>query len=88
MNKLTLISPRKHPLQPLVEGALRNELRLLKAGIRRTEQRVQEFETRYGMISDEFLQRFENDELEETLTFAEWIGECRLLIRLREKVCQ
>jgi len=37
------------------------------------------------MITQEFLSRYENDEMEETLDFAEWIGESRLLERLREK---
>ena len=85
MGELTLISPRKRQLKPLVEAALDNELRLLGAGIRRTEQKLQEFETRYGLPSAEFIQRYEQDELEETLEFAEWIGEYRLLERLQEK---
>jgi phage shock protein A len=85
MAELTLISPRKRQLKPLVEAALRTELRLLEVGIRRTEQKVQEFETRYGLPSAEFIRRYEQDELEETLEFAEWIGEYRLLQRLREK---
>ena len=66
MAELTLISPRKRQLKPLVEAALDNELRLLGAGIRRTEQKLQEFETRYGLPSAEFIQRYEQDELEET----------------------
>jgi len=68
-----------------VEAALHNELRLLEAGIRRTERKVQGFETRYGLLSAEFIRRYEQDDLEETLEFAEWIGEYRLLERLREK---
>jgi len=94
MAELTLISPRKRQLKPLVEAALHsvlviqdkcNELRLLEAGIRRTEQKLQGFETRYGLPSAEFVRRYEQDRLEETLEFAEWIGEYRLLQRLREK---
>jgi len=84
MTELTLISPRKRQLKSLVKAALQNELRLLEAGIRRTEQKVREFETRYGLTSAEFIRRYEQDELEETLEFAEWIGEYRLLERLRE----
>jgi len=68
-----------------VEGALQNALRLLEAGIRRSEQRLQEFEARYGLSTPDFVQRYENDELEETLEFAEWIGEFRLRQRLQEK---
>jgi phage shock protein A len=72
-------------LKPLVEAALQNELRLLEAGIRRTEQRLQEFEAQYDLSSAEFVCRYEQDELGETLQFAEWIGEYLLLERLREK---
>ncbi len=85
MAELTIISPRKRQLKPLVETALRNELRLLEAGIRRTEKKLQELEARYGLPSAEFIRRYEQDELEESLEFAEWIGEYRLLERLQEK---
>ncbi len=85
MSALTLTSPHQRPLRPLVEDAIRNEVRYLQSGIRRTEQRLRTFEARYGFSSQEFLRRYENDELPETLEFAEWVGECRLLERLREK---
>ena len=85
MAELTLISSSQRPLQPLVEGALQNELRLLEAGIRRSDLRLQEFEACYGLSTTDFVQRYENDELEETLEFAEWIGAYRLRGRLLEK---
>lgn len=85
MAELTLVSPSQRPIQPLVEGALQNELRLLEAGIRRSEQRLQEFEARYGLPTTDFIQCYENDALEETLEFAEWVGEYRLRERLLEK---
>lgn len=86
MAKLTLISTRDYSLQPLVEAALANELRSLEAGIQRTEQRLREFEHKHQMTTVEFIAQYENDELPETLEFAEWIGEYRLLMRLRDKV--
>lgn len=85
MTELTLISKRQRPLKPLVEAALANESRLLEAGIQRTEKRLRDFEAQYQMSTDEFLRCYENDELEETLEFAEWIGEYRMLERLCEK---
>lgn len=85
MSQLTLLSNRNRPLRPLVEAALNNELRLLEAAIRRTEQRLQSFEQKYRMGTAEFLARYERDELPESLEFAEWVGEHRLLLRLREK---
>jgi len=86
MSELTLISPYQRSLKPVVQAALENELRLIVAGIRRTEQRLGEFERRYQMSTQDFISRFENDEIEENLEFDEWIGEYRLLERLHEKV--
>lgn len=85
MAELTLISTTQRPLKPLIEAALANELRLLEAGIRRTEQRIHQFETKHKLTTAEFIYRYENNELEESLEFAEWIGEYRLLQRLQEK---
>jgi len=68
-----------------VETALANEVRLLEVGIRRTERRLREFEATHRMTTKDFVRRFENDELDETLELAEWIGEYRLLQRLSDK---
>lgn len=86
MTDLRLVSTRKRQLKPLVEAAIANELRLLEAGVRRTEQRLLEFEEKYSLGTQKFISRYENDELEETMDFDEWIGEFRMLTRLREKV--
>lgn len=85
MNQLTLMTTANRPLRPLVEAALNNELRLLEAAIKRTEERLRTFENAHDMSSADFLVRYESDELAETLDFADWIGEYRLLNRLREK---
>lgn len=85
MTELVLVSSRQLPLRPLIETALTNEVRLLEIGVRRTERRLRAFETAYQMTTREFVRRFENDELPETLELAEWIGEYRLLQRLNEK---
>lgn len=85
MTEITLRSPSSRPLKSLVEAALQNELRVFEAGISRTLQKLQDFEKQYRMSTTDFVQRFENDQLQETLEFAEWIGEYRMLERLREK---
>jgi hypothetical protein len=85
MEELKLISSYQRPLRPLIETALQNELRLLQVNIKRTKQNLSQFETRFGLSTSEFIQRFENDELPETLDYVEWVGEYRLLIRLHEK---
>ena len=85
MAELRLISDHERQLKPLVEAALKNELRLLEAGINRTQQNMRKFEERFHLSTLEFIGRYENDEMEETMDYAEWIGEYRMLERLREK---
>lgn len=85
MAELVLVSKRQGSLRPLVEAALTNELRLIEAGIARTERSMRDFEARYGLLTADFIRRYENDELEETLEYDEWVGEHRMLIRLKEK---
>lgn len=85
MSTLTLVSSHPLPLKPLVGSALRKELRLWEAGIRRSTEKIAALEQRHDLATSAFVQRYENDEMEETLELAEWIGEQRLLARLEEK---
>lgn len=68
-----------------VEAALHNELRLLESGIRQTKNRLKKFEEKYNMTTENFIFNYENDAIGETLEFAEWIGESRMLERLTDK---
>jgi hypothetical protein len=86
MNELKLVS--QYPIRPLVEGAIRAALHDAEVGIRTTEQRLREFEAAYQMLTEVFVQRYEDDEFEETLEFGEWIGEYRMLQDLREDAVQ
>ena len=85
MGDVRLVSSRDRDLKPLVAAALENELRVIQTGIKRTEQRLRGFEKKYELGSSEFLRRYENDKLSDSLEFAEWIGEIRMLERLKEK---
>ena len=84
MAALTLTTCCERSLRAMVEAAIDKQLRLLQAGIQRTQRRLRTFEARYSLSSKERVRRYENDELRETLGYAEWVGECRLLERLRE----
>ena len=86
MTELTLVSSYQYPLQNLIKSALANQLRLLQAGLQRTQQRLKLFETKYKLSTSIFITRLENDELEETLDFIEWLGEYNMLKRLEQKI--
>lgn len=85
MHELKLVSKAEHMLRPIVEAALENELRLIEAGIRQTEQHLKKFEEKYQLDTHDFITDYENDQFDETMDFIEWIGEYKLLKRLTEK---
>jgi hypothetical protein len=85
MTDVRLVSEGNRELKPLVEAALANELRLIEAGLKQAENRIRAFERKYQMAMNEFLSRYENDEIEEGGDFDEWIGEIRLMQRMEEK---
>ncbi len=88
MTELKLISKQSTPIQPIVQNAIDSFVRSSEDGIQKTQQRLREFEHKYQMTTREFIQRYENDELDETLEFGEWIGESRMLQGLLEDVEQ
>lgn len=73
----TITADSKINLKPLIEGALRSEVRLLEIGVERTLEHVRAFEQRYGMSFEEFERAFEAGLLADDLDFVEWAGETR-----------
>ena len=59
-------------LKPLLEMAIRNQLKALQHGISRTKERIAEFEKRVGMSSEEFQAKLQENGLEETLETIDW----------------
>lgn len=86
MTELRLISRQSVSIQPIVQNAIDSFVRSSEDGIQKTQQRLSEFERKYLMSTREFVQRYENDELDETLEFGEWVGESRMLQGLLEDV--
>lgn len=86
MNELVLKSTNAYPMHSLVEAALENQERLLRAGIARTQKRIEHFEALYATNSVDFQHRFERDEWAESLDALEWLGELKMLILLNQKL--
>ena len=85
MAELKIICEYPDSVKQLIEEAVSKRMASLEDGIRRTEERIKEFEGKYQMSTEEFLRRFENDELQHRLDmeFDEWVGESRMLKGLR-----
>lgn len=85
LGQVTVTTEAPNVLKPLLRVALQNEAKALAHGIKRTRERLDAFETRFGMTSDEFERRFGAAELVETLDFIDWFGEIRMLSVLNEQ---
>jgi hypothetical protein len=59
-------------LKPLVEAAIRNQLKALQHGINRTKERILEFEKRVGISSEELEKKMQAEEIDETIETIDW----------------
>ena len=84
MAELKLRSKDPDSLRRIIQSALSERLQSVKAGIKKTEERIQEFETKYQLSTEEFIARFNNDELSHSFDFDEWIGESKILAHLQQ----
>jgi hypothetical protein len=83
--QLVITTSDKASLRPLLESAIANQKKALKAGIDRTRERLAEFENQYGMSSPEFERRLHARELDETFEFTDWRMEIGMLALLERK---
>ncbi len=86
LEQLIVTTHDKALLKPLLQVAIQSELKSLEIGLRRTQERLAEFEQRFSMVSAEFERRFLARELNETLDFIEWLGEIKMLRLLERKL--
>ena len=74
-------------IKPLVETAIRNQLKSLQHGATRTKERIAEFEKNAGMTSAEFEKKLQDGKIEETVETIDWNMELAAL-RLLENQYQ
>lgn len=87
LQEIVIKSNAEEPIKPLVESAIRNQLKTLQHGITRTKERIAEFENRLGMTSAEFEQKLQAGNIEETIETIDWNMELAAL-RLLESQYQ
>ncbi len=66
-------------LKPLLEFAMRNQLKALEHGIARTKERIAQFEQRGGMSAAEFEKKLQANEIPETMDSIDWSMELAAL---------
>jgi hypothetical protein len=87
LQEIVIKANAEESLKPLVEVAIRNQLKALQHGITRTKERITEFEKRAGMSSHEFEEKLQDGKLEETVETVDWNMEL-VALRLLENQYQ
>jgi hypothetical protein len=84
MAELKLRSKDPDLLKRIIQSALSERLQSVKEGIKRAQERLQEFEVKYQLSTEEFINSFNNNELSHSFDFDEWIAESRMLAHLQQ----
>ncbi|MGK7886962.1 MAG: hypothetical protein AB4057_20330 [Crocosphaera sp.] len=84
MPELKIKSKDPESLRRIIESALSERLQSVKAGIKKTKERLLSFEAQYQLSTEQFINRFNNDELPHSFDFDEWIGESKMLDHLEQ----
>lgn len=72
LQEIVIKSNAEEPIKPLVESAIRNQLKSLQHGIKRTKERIAGFEEKAGMSSADFEKKLKDGSIEETLETIDW----------------
>ncbi|GMV33944.1 MAG: hypothetical protein DYG85_06950 [Chloroflexi bacterium CFX1] len=72
LQEIVIKANTQESIKPLVETAIRNQLKALQHGIARTKGRIAEFEKRAGMASAEFEEKLKSGKIEETIETIDW----------------
>ena len=70
----------------LLTRILNTEYRRLQLELRMVEEKIRRFEKKYGMSSNEFLERYSRGELGDEEEFMEWYGELKFLERIHREL--
>ncbi len=85
LQQITIRTESKESIKPLVEVAIRQQVKSLQHGILRTRERLAAYEARFGMVSAEMERQLQSGELTETLDTIDWIMELAALRLLEEQ---
>jgi len=85
-NLIKLRSTDNISLKQIIESALSERLYNLEQGIKRTQERIKQFETQYQWSTEQFIQLFTNDQLQHSVDFDEWLGEAWMRDKIQQKI--
>lgn len=82
--RIVIQSESDENLKDLIELAIENQLKVLKAGIQKTQRKLQDMEKSHEMSTDFFYQKYETGKLGDDIKYIQWAGEYETLKKLEK----
>ena len=78
MVKLQITSDQQYAL-PIIQSAIVEKVKRIEIGLRKTEQEIQKFETKYHIPSEQFINHYTAEDLEGgDDEYVSWMGELQI----------
>jgi hypothetical protein len=88
MSQLVIKSKNSKKLKILVNGAIENQLRLIRIGISKTEKLLKDFEAKFKLSSDQFIKLYEKGQFGDESDYMKWGGEIEIFQRLKNEMSE
>lgn len=86
MVQLQVISDQQHAL-PVIQSAIAAKVKRIEIGLRKTEQEIQKFESKYHIDSEQFMSDCAAEDLDGgDDEYVSWMGELQLREAIREEL--
>jgi phage shock protein A len=72
--------------QRVAESAHADEVQSLETALRQSEVRLHTFESTFRQTTTEFISRYAQNEIDETLESIEWLGEARMAQHIQRRI--
>lgn len=85
-NLIKLRSSQPEFIKQMIQTDLNHRLQDLEDGLQKTQVRLKKFEEKYQWSTEKFVAMFNNDQLQHSADFDEWIGEAWMLEKIQQKM--
>ena len=86
MPKIIIGPEGPEELKTLVKGALKNEIKLIAIGLKKTKESIICYEGKFKMDSETFYKKYSSGETGDGIEYIKWAGEIETLRKLKKNL--
>lgn len=85
-NLIQIRSSQPKFIKQMIQMDLNHRLQDLEDGLQKTQIRLKQFEGKYQWSTEKFVTMFNDDQLQHSADFDEWLGEAWMLEKIQQKM--